>query len=267
MSGLEDAVLEPLARALDFSTRGTVGSGENVLILGFIVAGTAPANLLLRAVGPSIASETVHPVADPVLALYDSAGALVATNDDWKSTEEGTIRWTGIAPTADAESAILAVLPPGSYTAVMSNKSSGLGVGLVEIYDLGSDDAAALQNVSTRGLVGVGDNILIGRLIVGAGQSPTVVARAVGPSLAAAGIQNSLSDPLLELHDSNGVLLETNDSWASQNGDTTIPPAFAPADNREAAIMRQLAPGAYTAIVRGANNSFGVALVELYRIP
>lgn len=266
MAGLGDATLQPLARALDFSTRGTVGTGENVLIQGFIVAGTAPANVLLRAIGPSIASDTIRAVADPVLALYDSAGALVATNDDWKSTQEAMIQSTGIPPGAAVESAILAELPPGSYTAVMSSKTGELGVGLVEIYDLGSGEAAVLQNVSTRGLVGIGSNILIGGLIVGAGQSPTVIARAIGPSLAAAGIQNPLSDPLLELHDSNGELLETNDSWRDPDALTAAAPGIAPVDDREAAIVRQLAPGNYTTIVRGVNNSTGIALVELYRL-
>lgn len=266
MAGLGDAALEPLARALDFSARGTVGTGENVLIQGFIVAGTAPANLLLRAIGPSIASDSIRAVADPVLALYDSAGALVATNDDWKSPQEATIQSTGIPPGADVESAILAELPPGSYTAVMSNKTSELGVGLVEIYDLGSGGAAVLQNVSTRGLVGIGSNIMIGGLIVGPGQSPTVVARAIGPSLAAAGIQNPLSDPLLELHGSNGELLATNDSWKDSDALTTAAPSIAPDDDREAAIVRQLPPGNYTTILRGMNDSTGIALVELYRL-
>lgn len=266
MAGLGDAALQPLARALDFSTRGTVGTGENVLIQGFIVAGTAPAKLLLRAIGPSIASDTIRAVADPVLALYDSAGALVATNDDWKSTQEAMIQSTGIPPGAAVESAILAELPPGSYTAVMSSKTGELGVGLVEIYDLGSGEAAVLQNVSTRGLVGTGSNILIGGLIVGPGQSPTVVVRAIGPSLSAAGIQNPLNDPLLELHDGNGELLETNDNWKDSDALIKAAPGIAPTDDREAVIVRQLAPGNYTTIVRGVNNSTGIALIELYRL-
>jgi hypothetical protein len=265
MTGLADSYLRPLAKALNFSTRGTVGTGENVLIQGFSVGGDRPAKVLLRAIGPSLGSELTHPVADPVISLYDSGGSLLAWNDDWKSLQESEIEATAIAPTEDKEAAILIELQPGLYTALMSGKSTALGVGLVEIYDLSDDDLTDLQNVSTRGLVGVGNNVMIGGLIVGPGQSPTIIARAIGPTLGALGIQNPLEDPLLELRDSNGALVESNDNWKDSNEVGVTATAIAPADERESAIVRQLAPGNYTTVLRGNNNTAGIALVEIYR--
>ena len=149
----------------------------------------------------------------------------------------------------------------------MSAKAATLGVGLLEVFDLTTSDSSALQNVSTRGLVGVGSNVLIGGLIIGPGQNPTVIARAIGPSLATAGISNPLSEPLLELHDSNGALLETNSGWKDTSAAELTAIGFAPADDRECAIIRSLPTGSYTTVVRGESGSTGIALVELYRTP
>lgn len=267
MTGLADNYLQPLAKALNFSTRATVGAGENVLIDGFIVTGHTPKKVLVRAIGPSLSSSAVRsPLVDPTLALYNQTGKLLASNDNWKASQQADIQATKIQPANDAESAIIATLPPGTYTAVMGNKSSVPGIGLVEVYDLSPADKSSLQNVSTRGLVGTGENVIIGGLIVGKGQNPTFVARAIGPSLTKAGIHNPLVDPVLELHNGNGAIIATNDNWKDTQADALTATGLAPTDNRESAIVASLPAGSYTTVLRGSRATTGVGLVEVYRI-
>jgi hypothetical protein len=203
-------------------------------------------------------------LADPTLELHDSSGGIVAANDNWRDIQQDELQATTIPPSSDYEPAIVASLNPGAYTAVLAGKGRTTGVGLVEIYDLDQTVDSKLANISTRGFVGQGDNILIGGTIVIGNASTNVLFRAIGPSLP--GVGNALQDPTLELHDGQGSTIATNDNWQdSQAADiraTTIPPS----DPREAAIFRQLAPGAYTAVVRGKNNTTGVALVEAYQL-
>ncbi len=267
MTGLGDQYLKPLARAVNFSTRAMVGTGDNVLINGFIVGGDQPKRVIIRAIGPSLAASGVqNALADPTVSLFDSTGKKIAGNDDWRASSLQTeIIATHIQPSNDRESAIIATLPAGTYTAVMSGKSSGVGVGLIEVYDLAPTANSSLQNVSTRGLVGTGDNVIIGGLIVGEGQNPTIVIRGIGPSLVRAGISNALMNPMLELHDRNGATLSSNDNWWQTQKDAIQASGLAPTDNRESTILAQLPPGRYTTVLRGVNNSIGVGLVEVYR--
>ena len=254
----------PPPNLANISTRLSVGTGDNVLIGGFIITGTGDKNVIVRALGPSLAAQNVPgALTDPVLELHDQSGATIATNDDWKDTQEAEIEATTIPPTDEHESAIVRRLTPGNYTAIVRGKNNGTGVGLVETYGL--DGTAKVANISTRGFVQTNDNVMIGGFIIlNTGVPANILVRAIGPSLV--GVANAMTDPTLELHDGNGTLLASNDNWQdlqkSEIEATTIPPT----DNRESAIVASLAAGNYTAIVRGKNNSTGVALVEAYNI-
>jgi hypothetical protein len=262
----------PASQLLNISTRLNVQTGDNVLIGGFIITGTAPKKVILRAIGPSLANANppvAGALADPILELHEPDGTVI-TNDNWKTTQEAEIIASTIPPTNDLESAIVATLNPGAYTAVVSGKNGGIGVGLVEAYDLDQAAPSQLANISTRGFVETGDNVMIGGFIVGGnGEGNTsVIVRAIGPSLANANppVPGSLSDPTLELHDGNGTTIASNDNWRDTQEAEIEATGIPPTDNRESAIVMTLAPGAYTAIVSGKNNTTGVALVEAYNL-
>jgi hypothetical protein len=252
------------------------------LIGGFIVTGDSPKKVLLRAIGPSL-SDATPPVpgalADPVLELHEPDGTVI-TNDNWKLKSDGSsqqteIEATRIPPTNDAESAIVATLDPlnpavpgsGAYTAIVSGKNGGTGVGLVEVYDLDLLGTSVLANISTRGFVGTDANVLIGGLIILGGSPQEVLVRAIGPSLTALHVDGALADPVLELHDSDGSLILSNDNWVdAPNQQAIIDTGAPPTNDAESAILITLPAGAYTAIVRGQNNTTGVALVEVFQI-
>jgi hypothetical protein len=247
----------------NISTRLLVETGDNVLIGGFIITGTQPKRIIVRALGPSLSSFFSGVLADPILELRNSSGGLIGSNDNWRSDQEAEIIATGIPPSNDLESAIVATLPANSsaYTAIVRGVNNGTGIGVVEAYDLDRTVDSKLANISTRGFVQTGDNVLIGGLIV-LGQNPLrVIVRAIGPSLPVSG---ALGDPTLSLYDSNGVLIAFNDNWRTDQESEIIATGIPPTNDLESAIVRDLAPAAYTAIVRGANNATGVALVEVY---
>ena len=263
------SVIHP-ARQLNISTRETVGTGENVLIGGFIVTGTTPKKVLLRALGPSLAVEGLPGVLqDPTLELHDGSDSIVAQNDNWKSDQEAAIAATGIPPNDFRESAIVITLDPGEYTVVLQGKSEGSGTALVEAYDLDATPASQFGNISTRGLVGTDTDVLIGGLIVSAENSgqANVVVRALGPSLGAAGVGGALPDPTLELHDANGAILALNDDWQDTQEAIISSTGLAPKNDRESAIFATVPAGEYTAVVRGQDQTTGVGLVEVYNIP
>jgi phospholipase/lecithinase/hemolysin len=259
----------PLSKALNIATRLFVDTGERVPIAGFIVAGDVPKRILIRGIGPSLAANGVPtPLADPTLSLFDDKGGTLMTNNNWRDSQEPEIAATGIPPQNDLESAIIANLPAGRYTVALTGVSDTTGNGLVEVYDLEPETSSTLANLSTRGFVGTGDNVMIGSVIVGSGDSPIILLRAIGPSLANAGIANPLLDPTIELHDGNGSSLAFNDDWRSPQLQAVYATMLAPTDDRESAIVAPfLAPGNYTAVVRGKADTTGVALVEAYRIP
>ena len=260
------------AQLLNISTRLNVLTVDRVLIGGFIVTGTQPKKVILRAIGPSLA--TANPpvlgaLVDPILELHEPDGPVI-TNDNWKDTQEAEIIASTVPPTDDLESAIVATLSPGAYTAIVSGKNSGTGVGLVEAYDLDQPADSQLANISTRGFVETSDNVMIGGFILGNGIGTTnVLIRAIGPSLANAipPVPGALPDPTLELHDSNGSTLASNDNWKDTQEAEIIASTVPPTDDFESAIVATLAPGAYTAIVAGQGGLTGVALVEVYRLP
>lgn len=242
-------------------------TGENVLIGGFIITGQSPRKVIVRAMGPSLsAADVPDALADPMLTLHSSGGSALAANDNWRDTQEAQIEATGIPPRDELESAIVATLSPGNYTAIVTGKNQTSGVGLLEIYDLDQAVDSRLANLSTRGVVRTGDNVLIGGFIFGGSNGNTdVVVRAIGPSLTKAGINNALADPTLELLDAQEAIIASNNDWKDGTQAQAIKAiGLAPANDRESALRATLAPGRYTAIVRGRNNGIGIGLVEVY---
>ena len=259
----------PAAKAVNLATRVFVDTDERVAIAGLIVTGDVSKKVLIRGSGPSLADNNVpDPLQNPTLTLFDQDGNPVVTNDDWQdSPDAAEIMGTGLAPKRDAESAIIASLGPGRHSAVLSGKDRTIGNGLIEVYDLDSNSNATLANVSTRGFVGTGDNAMIGGVIVGSGDNPILVLRALGPTLEAAGITAPLLDPTIELHDQNGTVLAFNDNWKEGQAEAVVATQLAPGNDSEAVIVTFAAPGNYTAVVRGKADTTGVALVEAYRVP
>ena len=265
------------------STRSFVQTGSNVMIGGFIVQGSGPKRVIIRAIGPELTQFGVpNALANPTLELHNGTGALIATNNDWQTTIIGgiitssqvsDIQNSGHAPTAASESAIIADLQPGNYTAILSGVNSTTGVALVEVYDLAPAASSSLGNVSTRSFVQTGSNVMIGGFIVQGSGPKRVIIRAIGPELTQFGVPNALANPTLELHNGTGALIATNDDWqttilggiiTSNQVSDIQNSGHAPTAASESAIIANLQPGNYTAIVRGVNNTIGVALVEVY---
>jgi hypothetical protein len=250
------------ANLANISTRLLVETGDNVLIGGFIVTGTSSKSVLLRAIGPSLSLD--GKLANPILELHGASGAVIATNDDWQTnSNKQEIIDTGIAPTDPWESALLFNLDPGAYTAIVSGASNGTGIALVEAYDLDLTTDSKLANISTRGFVQTGDNVMIGGFIILGNEDENVLIRAIGPSLPLA---DTLADPLLELHDADGSILAMNDNWRDTQEAEIQATGIPPTNDAEAAIISTLAPGNYTAIVRGVGDTTGLALVEAYAL-
>jgi hypothetical protein len=269
----------PPARILaNISTRVNVKAGQGAAIGGFIKRTANAKRVLVRGIGPSISvggSPLGGTLQDPVLEIRDKSGALVASNDNWRSTQQAEISATGVAPIDDREPAIILNLTgtaaTNNYTALLSGKNGGEGIGLVEIYDINADSFADLGNLSTRGFVGSGDDVLIGGVIVRdfsfTNQTQTVLFRGIGPSLAGAGVSTPLANPLLTLFDAQGNVITSNDDWGSSADAAAITTTgLAPSDPKESAILKTLAPGAYTAVLRGADGGTGVGLVESYNL-
>jgi hypothetical protein len=256
-------------RFVNLATRMQVGTGDNALITGFIMKGSTPKRLAIRAIGPS--SGLNPAVADPILELHDSSST-IATNDNWgDAANKQDVIDVGLAPGSPKESVILTTVPSDPnfviYTAVMRGVNDTTGLGVVEVYDLDSGPDSTLLNVSTRGPVAADPNALFGGFILGGTDSRTVLIRAIGPSLAQANVPNPLADPTLELHDSNGSTPDTNDDWMDSAQKTQIQNSgLAPTNAKESAILKTLPPGSYTVIVRGANGGTGVGSVEIYQL-
>jgi hypothetical protein len=271
----------------NISTRGFVQTGNNVMIGGFIVGGNGPKTVIIRAIGPELSAppfNVPNALADPTLELHNGTGALIASNDNWQTTIIGgiitssqvsAIQNSGHAPTQASESAIIATLQPGNYTAIVRGVNNTTGIALVEVYDISPEATSILSNISTRGFVETGDNVMIGGFIVQGSGQKTVIVRAIGPELSAPpfNIPNALANPTLELHDSTGALIAFNDNWqttiilgiiTSSQVSAIQNSGHAPTQASESAIIATLLAGNYTAIVRGVNNTTGVALVEVY---
>jgi WD40 repeat protein len=259
---------KPPSQPLNISTRGRVESGDNAMIGGFIVTGTAPKKVVVRAIGPSLKSSLPGALSDPALELRGSDGSLIRQNDNWKddAAQALEIQGSGVAPSHDLESALVATLAPGNYTATVTGKNSSTGIGLVEIYDLNRWGDCQLANISTRGVVQNADNVLIGGFILGGANGPArILVRAIGPSLGKMGVANAVSDPTLELRDSNGALLFANDNWKDQQQAAIEQTGIPPNESSESAIVADLTPGAYTAVV-AAKGLSGISVIEVYHL-
>lgn len=254
----------------NISTRGLVGSGERVLIGGFIITGSDSKPVIVRAIGPSLrASRVTTALDDPVLTLYDKDGAPIAWNDDWQqSAQRSAIQGSGVPPTDAREAAVVATLSAGNYTAVAEGKNGATGTCLVEVYDLNTGTQSQLANISTRGYAKSGDNALIGGVIVGGGSESTdILARALGPSLGAVGVTEPLEDPFLVVYNGQGIAVMNNGDWQQSPQRNAIETSgLAPTDTREAAALATLPPGAYTAVVGDTQGKSGVGVVEFYRL-
>jgi hypothetical protein len=248
-----------------------------------MVEGEQTKRVIIRAIGPELTQYGVpNALANPSLQLHNGTGALIASNDNWQHTiiggiiisdQRGDIRKSGYAPGDGRESAIIADLPAGNYTAIVRGVNNMTGVALVEVYDLSLGTNSKVRNISTRAFVQTGDNVMIGGFMVAVTQPKRMIVRAIGPELSQYGVPNALTNPTLELHDSNGTLIASNDNWRQMitGGIITTDQVrdirnsgYAPGDGRESAIIAELPAGSYTAILRGVNNTIGVALIEVY---
>jgi uncharacterized protein GlcG (DUF336 family) len=259
------AAAEKLA---NISTRVHADTGDSRLIGGFIVTGTAPKKVIVRAMGPSLNNYGVTTaLADPILELHDSTGAIIATNDNWADTQALEINASGIPPPNELESAIVRTLPPGAYTAVVDGKEGGTGTALVEVYDLSPGSDSTLANISTRGAVGPQSDVMIGGFIVnGTSGTTRVLVRTAGPSLAAAGVADAMPDPMLELRDVNGTLIAANDNWREGDEFEIQQSNLAPTNDLESAIITTLPSGPYTAVIHERNGQSGIGLFEVYNL-
>ncbi len=254
----------PPSKLINLSTRLRVETGDNVAIAGFVLSGSQPKRVLVRALGPSLAAAVQGALSDPSVELRNSRGELVASNDNWKSSQQADIQATGLAPAADGDAAVIATLPPGAYTAIVRGVGGAVGVALVEAYDLQvSDTTTSAVNLSTRGVVRTGDAVMIGGFVVQGQSSKRVLVRALGPSLAAV-VLGTVTDTTLEIRDAAGALVMSNDNWRSTQQADIQATGLAPTNDLESAVLVTVPPGAYTAIVRGAGSAQGVALVEVY---
>ncbi len=252
-------------RVVNVSTRLLALTGDNVMIGGFIIGGSTPKTVAVRARGPSLAAQNVPgTLADPLLQLF-SGSTQVAANDNWGDAANASqIESSGFAPPHAAESAILITLNPGAYTAIVSGAGGGTGVGIAEIFEV---DALTtpLINIATRGFVQQGDNAMIAGFIIWGDEAQTVVVRARGPSLSQFNVPGRLANPMLELY-SGQALIASNDDWQSAANVAQIrSTGFAPPYAEESVILVTLQPGAYTAIVRGVGGATGVAIVEVFK--
>lgn len=262
----------PTARLINVSTRLAVQTGDNVAIGGFVIAGAGTKRVIIRGIGPSLTNFGVSgALANPTLELYAAGvSSPIQTNDNWRTTQQTDIQNSGFVPTNDLESAIVANLAAGSYTAILRGAGATTGVGLIEVYDLDATTVDAhLTNISTRGRVLTGDSIMIGGFVVTGNANKRVIIRAIGPSLANFGVTGSISDPILEVKNAGGNTIGSNDDWQDPpaNASAVTATGFAPTNIREAAIVLNLAPGSYTALVSGFNAATGVGLVEVYELP
>jgi hypothetical protein len=271
------------ASLVNISSRADVGTGTDLEIAGFVIAGPpgSTEQVLVRGAGPTLSQFGVAGfLTNPILTLYDSAGNPLATNTGWTTAQNAseieaatTASGAFAFPSGSADSAILVSLAPGAYTAEIVGANGDTGVALAEVYKVGSG-STDLINVSTRAFVGLGSSVEIGGFVVQGTQAQTVLVRAVGPTLSQFGVTGTLAQPSLNVVDSAGNVVATNVGWANNSNAAMIASesqavgAFPLASgSADCALLLSLSPGAYTAIVSGVNGTTGVALVEIYKVP
>ncbi|HEV2805777.1 MAG TPA: hypothetical protein VGW57_12705 [Chthoniobacterales bacterium] len=259
------------ARLKNISTRARVEGGDHAAIAGFIIASDRLGSglghtVVVRALGPSL-TVLATPLPDPILEFYGPRG-LQGTNDNWQDNPEAaSIQNVGLAPKSGLESALIESVDGGSYTAIVRDTGGRTGTALVEVYDVDPAPGREVLNVSTRGFIGTGDDVMIAGTILEPGAGPTrIVARAIGPSLGAAGITDPLADPMLEFRDSQGALIASNDNWRDGDAAALTALGLAPKNDNESAVFVRVPSAAYTATIRGKDGGRGVGLVELYNL-
>ena len=245
-----------------------VGNGDSISIEEFVIQGSQPKKVIVRGIGPSLAALGVpDPLADTVLSLYASNGTLVATNDNWKDTQQAEIEATGIAPTNDLESAIVATLDPGTYATALIGKNNLVGTGLNEIYDLEPWNSV-ITAIGARDNALTGDDVVFSGFVVQGTQPQSFLLRALGPSLTGYGVAGALADPQLQLYAGGTTLIATNDNWIdASRKQEIIATGIPPTNDLESAILVTLDPGAYTMVVSGNNGGTGVTFAEVYTLP
>jgi hypothetical protein len=256
---------------VNLSSRVAVQTGDNLMIGGFIITGNAPKKVVVRGLGPSLSNFGMgNLLADPFLQLRGSSGALIRQNDNWKDDQRSEIEGTAYQPTNDLESVIVATLTPGAYTALLTGKGGTTGIGTVEIYDADLAADSQLGNISTRGFVETGNNVMIAGFSLGGNNNSTNIAvRGLGPSLSSSGLSNVLADPTLELRNADGTLMISNDNWLDDpvSAAKLTANGLALPNVKESGIFTSMAaPGQYTAILAGTNNGTGIGLIEVYNV-
>jgi hypothetical protein len=255
----------------NISTRLVAGVGDNVMIGGFIVGGTTPRKVIVRGIGPSLSTNTAPlpgTLQDPVIELHKADGSILQANDNWKDTQQAAIEQTGIPPALDVESALVATLDPGAYTVILSGKGGTSGIGLVEVFDLETAGSPTLLNISTRGNVQTGNDVMIGGLIITGVDYGRVLVRGLGPSLNINGVPvpGTITDPTLDLRDANAVQLAFDDDWKTTQQFEIERTGLAPANDKEASIVGNFPPGNYTVILSGQGGATGLGLIDAFRL-
>ena len=250
----------------NISTRALVQTGNNVLIGGFVISGTGGKKVLIRGIGPSLPAVVPNRMQDPMISLHDSTTAEIASNDNWQTDPNASQIPMPLQPGDPRDSAILTTLQPGGYTAIVSGAGGTTGVALVEVYDMDPAATSQLANISTRGLVQTGDFVMIGGFVATGTSNIDVLIRATGPSLAAAGIANTLPDPTVGVFNADGMQIGFNDNWRDTQEAQIQATGNAPTNDLESAILVSLAPAGYTAIVKDKNGASGIGIVEVFNV-
>jgi predicted outer membrane lipoprotein len=264
-------LLTDIPRLANISTRMQVLTGNDVMIGGFVIGGSVNKTVAIVATGPSLTAFGIaNALANPTLQLVRSADqTVIATNDNWGTAANAAqLQAAGFAPSHALESAILVSLAPGAYTAIVSGVGGGTGVGIVAVYEVDHPEVP-LTNISTRGQVLTGNDVMIGGFVIQGTGPQQVAIVATGPSLTAFGIANALANPTLQLvRSADQTVVATNDNWGTAANAAQLQAAgFAPSNALESAILVTLAPGAYTAIVSGVGGGTGVGIIAVYRVP
>jgi hypothetical protein len=258
-------------RLANLSTRMQVLTGNDVMITGFVISGTTPKTVAIVGTGPSLAAYGIaNPLPNPSLTLVRSSDqAIIATNDDWPSGAGAVaMAASGFAPTNPLEAGLHVTLPPGAYTAILSGVGSATGIGVAAVYEVDRPESP-LANISTRGQVRSGNDVMIGGFVIQGTQPQTVAIVGTGPSLSAYGIANPLPNPTITLvRTSDQAVIATNDNWSGATNAAQIQVSgFAPSNPLESALLVTLQPGAYTAIMSGVGGTTGTGIVAVYAVP
>lgn len=257
----------PGPRLVNLSTRLEVGSGDRVAIAGFVIQGDRDKPIVVRALGPTLGSFGVsNPLSRPKLRILNADGVEVTRGRTRAEGSDLGLYVRSLSPPDEQEPACATLLSTRAFTAIVESADGSSGVALLEVYDTDVGTTSRPVNLSTRGIVGRGDAAMIAGFVVGGPTPKRLLIRALGPTLAGFGVSGALADPVIELRNSAGGIVATNDNWrASQQAEIAATP-FAPANDAEPAIVATLAPGSYTAIVRGVGDTTGVGLVEVYEL-